>query len=116
MPETSRAGAKSFRYELEHSANQWRPNKVTTVKCHGRLVSENTEEVKSLVLPLLTQGGLIVIDLSDLNYLDTSGLGTLVGLKVSAIKQGLSILQFVNMTPRVLEILRRTGLAQLLSS
>ena len=89
---------------------------VTTVKCHGRLVSENTEEVRNLVMPLLAQGGRIVIDLSDLNYLNTSGLGTLVGLKVSSMNQGLCILQFVNMTPRILELMRRTGLAQLLSS
>jgi len=44
----------------------------------------------------------MVIDLSDVSYLDSSGLGTLVGLKVSAIKQGPCILEFVNMTPRVL--------------
>jgi eukaryotic-like serine/threonine-protein kinase len=116
LPEISRAGGNSFRYEFEPSANQWRANKVTTVKCHGRLVGENKEEVRNLVMPLLAQGGRIVIDLSDVSYLDTSGLGTLVGLKVSSINQGLCILQFVNMTPRVLELIRRTGLVQLLSS
>jgi anti-sigma B factor antagonist len=56
-----------------------------------------------------------VIDLSDVNRIDSSGLGALVGLKISAIKQGLCILQFVNMTP-VLELMRMTNLAQLLSS
>jgi len=110
MAETS-----SFRYEVEKSGES-RADKVTTVRCHGRLVSETSAEVKELVKALLPEGGRIVIDLSDVSYLDSSGLGTLVGLKASAIKQGLCILEFVNMTPRVLELMRMTNLAQLLAS
>ena len=109
------AGTSSFRYEVQKSGES-RADKVTTITCHGRLVSENSIEVKELVKALLPQGGRIVIDLSDVSYLDSSGLGTLVGLKVSAIKQGLCILEFVNMTPRVLELMRMTNLAQLLTS
>lgn len=44
------------------------------------------------------------------------GLGALVGLKVSAISQGLCILEFVNMTPRALELLRVSNLTQMLKS
>lgn len=106
----------SFHYEVEKSADDQQGNKVTKISCHGRLVSENVGEMKELVRPLIPLGGRIVIDLSDLNYLDSSGLGALVALKVSAIKQGLCIVQFVNMTPRVLELLRMTNLAQILSS
>jgi hypothetical protein len=40
----------------------------------------------------------------------------LVGLKASAIKQGMCILEFENMTPRVLELLRITNLLQMFSS
>jgi anti-anti-sigma factor len=65
-----------------------------------------------VVSPLLPLGGRIIINLADVNYLDSSGLGTLVGLKVSAIRQGLCILEFANMTPRVLELLRITNLMQ----
>jgi anti-anti-sigma factor len=106
----------SFHYEVKKSADDQQGNKVTRISCHGRLVSENVGEMKELVRPLIPLGGRIVIDLSDLNYLDSSGLGALVALKVSAIKQGLCIVQFVNMTPRVLELLRMTNLAQILSS
>lgn len=106
----------SFRYEVEQSPNDEQGNKVTTIKCHGRLISENTNEIKEVVKPLLPLGGRIVIDLSDLNYLDSSGLGALVALKASAIKQGMCILQLVNVTPRVLELMRLTNLAQLLTS
>ncbi len=90
-------------------------NQVTTVKCHGRLVAENAGRVKEVVRPLIPLGGRIVVDLSDVNYLDSSGLGVLVGLKASAVNQGLCILEFTNMTPRVLELLRVTKLLQLFS-
>jgi anti-anti-sigma factor len=106
----------SFRWAIEKSADDAQGNKVTTIKCYGRLISENAQEIKDVVKPLLPQGGRIVIDLSDLTYLDSSGLGALVALKASAIKQGLCILQLVNVTPRVLELMRLTNLAQILTS
>jgi anti-anti-sigma factor len=110
-------GTGSFRYEVEKSAEKDpQGNEVTTVTCHGRLLSENSVELKEAVKPLLPLGGRIVIDLSDVHFVDSSGLGALVALKISAIKQGLVILQFVNMTPRVLELMHMTNIAQLLST
>jgi anti-anti-sigma factor len=106
----------SFTYEVETSPNDKHGNKVTTIKCHGKLISENTNQIKELVKPMIPLGGRIVIDLGDLNYLDSSGLGALVGLKVTAVKQGLVILEFVNMTPRVMELLRISNLVQTFAS
>jgi anti-sigma B factor antagonist len=104
----------SFHYDVDKSQDQ-DGNKVTTIKCHGRLVAENAGEMTQLVKPIIPLGGHIVIDLVDVTYLDSSGLGALVGLKVSAINQGFCILELVNMVPRVLELLRITNLKQLFS-
>ena len=106
----------SFTCEVEKSPDDKHGNKVTTIKCHGKLISENTNQIKELVKPMIPLGGRIVIDLGDLNYLDSSGLGALVGLKVTAVKQGLVILEFVNMTPRVMELLRISNLVQTFAS
>jgi anti-anti-sigma factor len=105
----------SFNCEVEKSEDQF-GHKVTTIKCHGRLVAENGAEISQVVKPLIPLGGRIVIDLGDVSYLDSSGLGALVGLKVSAINQGYCVLELVNMMPRVLELLRITNLKQLFSS
>ena len=104
----------SFHYEVEHSEDdtKW---KVTTITCHGRLVSDNASQIKELVRPLIAEGGHVVIDFADLNYLDSLGLGTLVGLKVSAINKGFCKLEFVNLSPRVRELLSLTNLTELFS-
>ena len=110
------SSATSFTYEVKKGPDDQHGNKVTTIKCHGRLTSENTAEIKDLVKPLLPLGGHIIIDLGDLTFLDSSGLGALVGLKVSAVKQGLVILEFANMTPRIMELLSISGLKQMFST
>jgi anti-sigma B factor antagonist len=110
------ASTGSFHCEVEKSKDDPHGNKVTTVTCHGRLVSDTVGEMREVVRPLLPLGGRIVVDLGDLSYMDSSGLGALVGLKVSAVKQGYCILEFANMTPRILQLLRITNLQELLSS
>lgn len=89
---------------------------VTTVRCHGRLVSQTVGQVKDIVKPLIPEGGSIVIDLKDVTFLDSLGLGTLVGLKVSALNEGYCTLTFENLSPRIQELLRMTNLTKLFSS
>ena len=73
------------------------------------------ERNQAVVKPWLPNGGRMVIDLGGVNYLDSSGLGAMVSLKVSALKQGFCTLEFVEMTPRVMELLRISNLTQMLS-
>jgi anti-anti-sigma factor len=89
---------------------------VTTIVCHGRVVSETAGQLKEAVKPLIPLGGRIVLDLTDVSYVDSSGLGTLVGLKVSALKEGYIKLELLNLSPRVKELLRLSNLTQLFSS
>jgi anti-anti-sigma factor len=63
-----------------------------------------------------TEGGIIVIDLKDVTFLDSLGLGTLVGLKVSSINEGYCQLRLENLTPRLQELLKLTNLTKLFSS
>lgn len=104
-----------FHYDVEESEDESKYI-TTTIHCHGRLISENTAQIKALVSPLIARGGRIVLDFTDLEYLDSSGLGALVGLKVSAINRGLCVLELVNLTPRVKKLLSITNLLQLFSS
>ena len=106
----------AFTCEVEKAENDQYGNMVTTVKCHGKITSETAWQLREAVKPLLALGGRIIINLADVNYLDSSGLGALVGLKMTAIKQGYCILEFANVTPRILELMRISNLNRILSS
>jgi len=98
-----------FGYEIEESVDEqgW---KTTTVKCSGKLVSGDGPELDRVVKPLIQAGGSILIDLTDLSYIDSSGLGALVALKVSAINKGYCKLELINLSPKVKQLLRMTNL------
>ena len=107
---------RSFHCEIERAPKDKFGNEVTTIRCHGRLVAGNTGPLSDAVKPLVSHGGRIVIDLGDLQHLDSSGLGTLIGLKVSAINQGFCKVELANTPPRVLDMLRITNLLEMFSS
>jgi anti-anti-sigma factor len=103
-----------FRCDVEDSTEDG--IKVTTIRCHGRLINQTAGEVKDVVKPLIPQGGTIVIDLKDVTFLDSLGLGTLVGLKVSALNEGFCTLKLENLSPRIQELVKLTSLTKLFSS
>jgi anti-sigma B factor antagonist len=65
-----------------------REGETAVVKCHGRLVAGTTEEFYVEVKQLLPQTKSVVVDLAELTYVDSTGLGTLVRLHASARKLG----------------------------
>ena len=111
----STAPGTSFSYQVEETKDE-NDFTVTVIKCQGRLISENANEIRKVVQPLIQRGGRIALDFANLEYLDSSGLGTIVGLKVSAINRGLCVLELRNLTPRVKELLTMSNLLQLFSS
>jgi anti-sigma B factor antagonist len=104
-----------FQYEIQKSGDE-STGPITTVVCHGKVVNETSGQLKEVVKPLIPAGGHIVLDLTDVSYMDSMGLGALVGLKVSALREGYCKLELVNLSPRVKELLRLTNLTQLFSS
>ncbi len=102
-----------FRCEVAKAPDDDQGNKITMVKCYGRLVGDASDRLKETVKPLILDGGRIVIDLAGVDHLDSSALGALVGLKVSAINHGYCILELDNVTPRILELLRLTNLTEM---
>ena len=111
----STAPGTAFHYQVEEEKDE-NDFTVTVVKCQGRLTRENADEIRNVVRPLIKSGGRIALDFADLQYLDSSGLGVIVGLKVAAINRGLCVLMLRNLTPRVKELLSMSNLLQLFSS
>ena len=84
---------------------------VTVVDISGRIeLGEESAAVRDLVSKLLSNGHKqILLNLGDVNYIDSSGLGALVSSFTSARKQG-GELKLLNLTDRVTDLMQMTKL------
>lgn len=84
---------------------------VVIVDISGRIVlGEESAALRNLVCELLSQGhNKILFNLSDVNYIDSSGLGGLVGSFTSVRKQG-GDLKLLNLTNKVHDLMQITRL------
>jgi len=81
---------------------------ATVVHCTGKLTAGLTGILRDEVKRLIPQSKKIVLDLTDLTQMDSLGLGTIVGLYVSAKAAG-STLILINLSQRVRELFRITN-------
>lgn len=83
---------------------------ITVLDCHGRIVfGDESLLLRESVKELLKTSRNIVINLAEVSYIDSGGLGTLVGLYTSARGLGGQI-KLANLTHRVGELLQVTKL------
>ncbi|HLB88111.1 MAG TPA: STAS domain-containing protein [Terriglobales bacterium] len=65
---------------------------ITIVSCHGRIIlGEEASALRETLKHLLSSTRQIVLNLSGVKYIDSSGLGTLVGVYSSARAGGADI-------------------------
>jgi anti-sigma B factor antagonist len=85
---------------------------ISIVDVAGRLTSFEGGALRNSIAQLLKEGRKqIVLNLSNLDYLDSSGIGDLVQNYMSVIKRG-GEMKVVGLTERVEEILKITQLHQ----
>ena len=83
---------------------------ILVVNCDGRIVfGEESAELRDTIKELLTQTKQLVLNLGGVSYIDSGGLGTLVGLYATAHNSGGAI-KLSNLTPRVGDLLQVTKL------
>jgi len=85
----------------------------TTVLCKGKITSDTAPLLQSTVRPLISESKRIVLDLTDVNYLDSSGIGALVSLWVATRKAHCQ-LKIINLSQRIKEMLGITNLSKVL--
>jgi len=84
---------------------------VTIVDISGRIeLGEESAAVRDMVCDLLTKGHKqILLNLGEVHYIDSSGLGALVSSFTSARKQG-GELKLLNLTEKVTDLMQMTRL------
>ncbi len=85
-------------------------NGVTVVTCHGRITfGEDAAALRENLKRLLSSSRQIVLNLSEVSYIDSGGLGTLVGVYSSARSAGADI-KLTGLGQRLRDVLQVTKL------
>jgi anti-sigma B factor antagonist len=84
---------------------------VTIVDVGGRVeLGQESAAIRDLISNLLSQGHKqILLNLADVDYIDSSGLGSLIGSLASVRKQG-GELKLLNLTDKVVDVMQVTRL------
>ena len=105
-PRYPRSSSVNFSAKIRHEG------KISIVDLSGPLTSFETAALNETIASLIRQGRKrIVLNLSGLDYLDSSGVGQLVRTYLMVIKAG-GEMRAVGLTPRVEEIMKITKLSQ----
>ena len=80
------------------------------VRCSGRITSSTSGTLQTKVRSLIPETKCVVLDLTDVNYVDSSGLGALVSVYFSARRQDCE-LKLINLSQRLQELFRMTKLS-----
>lgn len=95
---------------VSFSVNVRQAEKVSLVELKGRLTSFETRAFREMMNSLIKDGHTnFVLNLTELDYLDSSGVGELARNYLSIVKKG-GIMKVVGLAPRVQEILKVTQL------
>ncbi len=83
---------------------------IVIVDCVGRIVfGEESSLLRETVKKLVQENNKIVLNLGEVSYIDSGGLGTLVALRTTAQNAGGTI-KLTNLTKRVGDLLQVTKL------
>lgn len=82
------------------------------VECFGRLTSDNVPLLKEMMRDAYACKGRIVLDLKEVPMMDSSGLGAVVTLHVSARTRGCR-LEVVNASKQILDLFSMTNVLSL---
>src|SRR5208282_2294257 len=80
------------------------------IRCTGRITSGSSALLQSTVRSLIPETNCVVLDLTDVSYMDSSGLGAIIGVYLSAKRQHCG-LKLIKMNERLQELFRITKLA-----
>jgi anti-anti-sigma factor len=87
----------------------------TVLECFGRLTSDNVPLLKDAMREACEKKVRMVLDLKEVPMMDSSGLGAVVTLYVSARTRGCS-LEVVNASKQILELFSVTNVLSLFES
>jgi len=96
--------APQLKLETEQNGSE------TTVRATGRITLETAPALENTLRDLMREAKHIVLDLTNVDYVDSAGLGALVSVYMHA-KRTKSGLKIANPKQRIWDLFNRSGLA-----
>jgi len=96
--------APEFRLETEKTTSE------TIVRATGRITLAPSATLENALRDLIPEGKRIVLDLTNVDYIDSAGLGALVSVQMHA-RRTKCVLEVVNPKERIRDLFNRSGLA-----
>jgi anti-anti-sigma factor len=106
-PMTTHSATRSFHLHTYRATDQ-----AMIVECHGKLTLEHAPQLRNKVRTLIPQEKRVVLDLKEVPFMDSAGLGTLVTLYVSCRTRGCK-LELINVGAALRTLLGMTNLLSL---
>lgn len=107
MNQEGTAPAHELKFEIKKAPEE------TMIVCTGKIVSDTSTILVSTVQPLIPETKRIVLDLTNVKYMDSSGMGALVRLWVST-KRANAELKVIHLNERIKDLLRITNMSKIL--
>lgn len=85
---------------------------ATMVYGSGRITSDTSDLLRSTIRGLIPETRRIVLDLTEVNYVDSSGIGALVSVYLTASKAQCD-LELANLQPRIRDLFELSRLTAL---
>jgi anti-anti-sigma factor len=108
---TNPPSAPGSRFKLRIQATP----ESTLVICSGKLTSVVSEEFKQEIRALIPKTKRVILDLNEVGFLDSSGLGAIIGVYVTA-KKAECELQLINLSQKVQDLLGMTKMLSVFES
>lgn len=101
--------ANPVRPDSELDLSTERKNAETVVHASGRITAATSPQLQSVIRALLPGSRRVVLDLKNVHYIDSSGIGALVSVHLAAGKAQ-SVLELTNLQPRIRDLFELTRL------
>jgi anti-sigma B factor antagonist len=88
---------------------------TTTVYGSGRITLDNCDLLRSTIRGLIPEGKRIVFDMTDVNHIDSSGIGALVSVYLAASRAQCN-LELANLQPRIRDLFELARLTAVFES
>ena len=108
---TNPPSAPGSRFKLRIQASP----ESTLVICSGKLTAEIAADFKQEIRALIPQTKRVILDLNEVGFIDSSGLGAIIGVYVTA-KKAPCELQLINLSKKVQDLLGMTKMLSVFES